>query len=59
MYVINQNVPAELKIDFEKIFSAVYFAKYTKGTESLKRRQDVRMCSTHIKVWAAPPPWVP
>jgi hypothetical protein len=59
MYVISQNIPAELRIDFEKVFLKNYKARYATITDPLKRRQELRPCSTHIYTWAAPPPWKP
>ena len=51
MYVKNQNIPAVLKIDFEKIFSKSYPTKYYRVHYPGTRRVDVRVTSTHIYVW--------
>jgi hypothetical protein len=48
MYVIQQNIPAELKIDFEKIFTKPYKGRYEPFFQPRKDRQDVRVCSSHI-----------
>ena len=48
MYVIQQNIPVELKIDFKKIFSQHYCARWKCGHPYFRRRQDVRDSSTHI-----------